>query len=118
MEHLNNPYRTAREFHRVLKRKGILIVTVPNVCSFVNRIKMLFGQLPAYCSIAWDSEHQQDPEKHQNDFNLKSICEVLTVSGFDIEDITSNGIVTHSKILLTKCPPSLGEVLIIKAKKN
>lgn len=114
LEHLINPYNAVREFHRVLKKEGVLIISVPNICSLVNRINMLRGKLPLNCAEAVD---EITPERHLVDFNLDKIKEVLEDSDFKIEKVTSNGLITHSKLITKYIPSSLGETLIIKAIK-
>jgi len=113
LEHLNNPYKALREFNRILKDKGSLVITVPNICSLVNRIKVLLGDLPSSCAIPVDEENQ---ERHIVDFNLRTIKRILVECGFKIEKITSNGIITKSKLLIDSFPASMGETLIIKAR--
>ena len=44
MEHLENPWNFIREAHRIMKPKGILIVSSPNMESLSGKIKFLFGQ--------------------------------------------------------------------------
>lgn len=44
MEHLENPWNFIRETHRIMKPKGILIVSSPNMESVSGRIKFLFGR--------------------------------------------------------------------------
>ncbi len=114
LEHLLNPFEATREFYRVLKSKGILIVSVPNICSLVNRLKMLFGKLPTNCATPLDKIY---PERHVVDFNLKNLKEVLERAGFKMEEITSNGLIVKGQSLTKYIPPSMGETLIIKARK-
>lgn len=114
LEHLINPYNVVREFYRILKPDGILIISTPNICSLVNRFKMLMGRLPTHAAIPVD---QLSPERHIVDFNLEKLEEVLYKANFHIEEIRSNGIISKGKIILKNIKPTLGEVLIIKARK-
>ena len=106
-----------REFYRVIKKDGKLVLSVPNSCSLINRIKMLLGELPTGCSIPIDSFLENNPEKHINDFNLETIKRILIKANFKIKSIRSNGVVTKSRILFTPWNPALGETLIIEAIK-
>lgn len=117
IEHLFSPFKFIREIHRILKKGGVLILSTPNTCSFINRIKMLLGDLPAYCAEPLDDESF---ERHIADFNLPVLIKILEGSGFKIAKKTSNGVIFHSKSLLPEVltPPSMGETLIIKAVKN
>lgn len=114
LEHLQNPFNVVREFYRVLKPNGILIISVPNVCSLVNRINMLLGKLPLHCAKAFD---EVTPERHIVDFNLRSLKEVIEKAGFEIEEVTSNGLITNGILITKYIPTSWGETLIIKARK-
>jgi len=114
LEHLINPFNAVREFYRVLKENGTLIVSVPNICSLVNRFKMLFGKLPLNCAEPVDDE---TPERHITDFNLKVLKEVIEKAGFKIEEMKSNGLITHSRLITRYVPAGMGETLIIKARK-
>ena len=42
LEHLENPWNFIRETHRILKPKGKLIITTPNVESWISRLFFLF----------------------------------------------------------------------------
>ncbi len=116
LEHLINPYKAVREFYRILKKGGIVVASSPNVCSLVNRFRMLFGDLPTYCAEPIDEEN---PERHIVDFNQDYFIDIFEEAGFNYEKIivTSNGIVTKGIVLIKKCPSSWGETLIIKARK-
>jgi 2-polyprenyl-3-methyl-5-hydroxy-6-metoxy-1,4-benzoquinol methylase len=44
LEHLRRPERVLEECHSVLKREGVLIVSLPNVANIVVRLMLLFGR--------------------------------------------------------------------------
>ena len=46
LEHLVMGTPLVREIGRVLKKGGVAIVSVPNICSLKSRLKVLFGGLP------------------------------------------------------------------------
>ena len=109
IEHLYNTKLIIREINRVLKKGGVLILSVPNICSLRNRIKVLFGGLPIFGARGG----------HIREFNLSFIKELLIKNGFKVIEEKTNGVwfrgmnVIPSKL----CPASFGEHLIIKAKK-
>ena len=51
IEHLIDPNKVISEFHRILKSDGILVISTPNICSLVNRIKMLFADFLASLAL-------------------------------------------------------------------
>ena len=114
IEHLQDTYGVVREFNRVLKNGGHLIISVPNVCSLVNRIRMIFGKLPTGCAMP---KKRIYPENHVSDFNVSNITELLSSCGFEIEALTSNGVITRSSLITRFVPASMGETIIIKARK-
>ncbi len=114
LEHMINPYETVREFYRILKENGVLVLSVPNICSLVSRINMLRGKLPLACASPVD---EVTPERHLVDFNKDKIVEVLEKAGFKIDVVTSNGLITHSKLITKHIPASMGETLIVRARK-
>ena len=115
LEHLINPYRIVREFYRILKPNGIIIISVPNISSLVSRIRGLFGKLPTSCCLPSD---ENKLGKHINDFNIDILKDVLKKLNFKIEEITSNGLITNSRLITKNIPASMGETLIIKARKQ
>ncbi len=114
LEHTINPYKVVKEFYRILKPKGTLILSVPNTCSLINRLNMLRGKLPTGCAMPSDDDSYAH---HIVDFNKRNITELLEKLGFKIEVITSNGIITKGKLILKNIPASWGETLIVRGKK-
>lgn len=117
LEHIHNPFKLLREFSRVLRKKGEAVISVPNICSFKSRLKTILGNLPESCATPEDDEHYQ---RHINDYNLERLEKMLNECGFKITKKTSNGIISHSKLLwpLFLTPITFGETLIIKVIKK
>lgn len=117
IEHIYNSIKFAKECNRVLKKGGCLILSTPNICSLKNRFKVLLGQLPESCA---EPSEDESFERHIIDFNLGRLTQILENAGFKIVKKTSNGIISHSKLLwpLFITPASFGETLIIKARKK
>jgi len=97
-------------------RIGTGIVESIRYSSLKNRFKFIFGNLPESCATPQDDEHYQ---RHVNDYNLKQLEKILNKCGFKITKKTSNGIISHSKLIwpLFLTPTTLGETLIIKIAK-
>jgi methionine biosynthesis protein MetW len=58
LEHVFDPVAAIREVHRVLRPGGTLIIDVPNVGSFSNRLRILAGRIPVTSlDPGWDGGH-------------------------------------------------------------
>lgn len=73
LEHLNPYYIgfTLSEVNRVLKDKGLLILTTPNIASLFRRIKLLLGIQPIY-------------RYHVREYTKKEVEKLLEAFGFEI----------------------------------
>lgn len=69
LEHLYNPLETLKRAHKLLKKNGMIIITVPNVDSLGLKI---FGK-------RW---HAIQPPRHLYHFSEKTLNEMLNKSGF------------------------------------
>ena len=68
LEHVRNYELFLKEVIRISKNGGILIFTMPNILSFISRIRVVFGLLPV--AIASD-------ETHVNFFRKKDINRIF-----------------------------------------
>lgn len=112
LEHLYDPGLALRETNRVLIKDGGLIVTVPNICSLRNRLRIIFGKFPMHyhssASGVWG--------EHIRMFNFDSLRSLLQKSGFEIRSIASNGMFGSG--LLSKIFSHCGDILIVYAIKT
>jgi ubiquinone/menaquinone biosynthesis C-methylase UbiE len=76
IEHLWNPGNMLDETYRVLKNKGLFILTTPNIASWVNRFLFFFGYLPY--EYECPSKYGEDLEKRLS----KNTLLVLDIQGF------------------------------------
>lgn len=104
IEHIKNSKLLISEIKRVLKPGGYLILSTPNACSIISRIKMIFGKLPT---------HYEESPKHLHVFNLKKL--LYWLKDFELIQSKSNGIITHQKLLLPAwfTPTTFGDDLIV-----
>jgi len=78
LEHVFDPYMVVQEIHRILRSDGTLIIDVPNVASFSNRVRILFGHLPVTSrDPGWDGGHLHY-------YTKRSLDQFLTSQGFKI----------------------------------
>lgn len=105
-----DPYFVMHEFHRVLRRKGILIIEVPNLAYLPRRLNLIFGKLPkvSFPETGWDGGHLHY-------FTQGSLRKLLEDSGFEIIQITGSGIFANFR---NWWPSLLCGNIIIKAVKK
>ena len=122
IEHLYDPEFFLRECRRVLKEKGLLVLSTPNIASLTSRLRMLLGKGPKFYTSALSWEFGG----HIRIFTSSTLRQLLEENGFAVEKITSN-LVSFFPTRTTRRPwsmalgklrPSLGEVLIVKSRKR
>lgn len=143
IEHLYDPDQVIRECHRCLKDEGILVLTTPNLCSWFNRILLVFGCFPLNMDISCQLRYTGKRDilskvpfnigifnplfdVHIRLYTVDTLKILLEEWGFEITDISgytvSNS--THHKInnllgfvnkIFGKFP-TFAQGLIIKAK--
>jgi SAM-dependent methyltransferase len=99
IEHLENPHALIREFARLVKRGGSLILTTPNVMSLKSRLRFLlcsyldffryFGPLPKEERHRYEEHEQQ----HLNPLFYGELKFILEKYGFGISRIETNRVV-------------------------
>lgn len=79
IEHVYDTDGFLSEIKRVLKKEGILVLSIPNVACLTNRFKMLLGGYPRYC------EYQAGASGgHIRVYTLPAIQSQLQSHGFKI----------------------------------
>jgi len=93
LEHIENPQQAMREFARVLKPAGHLIVSVPNILNIEERLKwLLYGYTSHFKPITREqrdrlrAEHDNREEiaAHVNPIGYSELRYVLEKYGFEI----------------------------------
>lgn len=114
LEHIFDVYFVVDEIQRILKKRGIFILEVPNIAYLKYRIQLLFGKLPVTSSplnwkeIGWDGGHLHY-------FTKKTLCNLLEEFGFKVIKISGSGFLAKFR---NWWPGLLMGDLVIKAKKQ
>ena len=93
IEHLFNPDHFLHECYRILKLRGTLIITTPNLGAWYNRLTLLMGYQPYTVSASLENYWVGKPFKrsssagreHIRFFTLRALKQLLEVHGFEIK---------------------------------
>ena len=96
LEHIENPANAIREFARLLKPHGSLVVSVPNIMNIEERLKWLFSGYTSHFkplssdardAIAREFGGMEEIALHINPIGYSEIRYLLEKSGFAIEGV-------------------------------
>jgi len=115
-EHVYHLKNLLKDLKKILRPKGQLIISIPNVCNLKSRIKVLTGKLPSFCADA----DQYGEGGHIRDFNLNTIKKVLEEAGFKIKKVKNIGLWYQDKRLIPPilCKTSFSDNILITALKS
>jgi ubiquinone/menaquinone biosynthesis C-methylase UbiE len=131
IEHLTNPDFAINEVHRVLKPNGFLVLSTPNLASWINRLLLLLGMQPLFSEVSTAKTFGRGPKSygfvpvgHLRLFTYKALKEFLVYYRFDIVKAKgsdyeglSNALKSIDKIL-SKIPSLSSNIIIIARKSN
>jgi len=101
IEHLENPHNLVREFFRVLRPGGALIVTTPNVMSLESRLQNLFLGWPVHFAHWVHRTAEEDPLNfHINPVSYLELQKILRDSGFKVETIATNRLLRRRRLMM------------------
>jgi len=120
IEHIENPHHLIREFGRLTRKDGYLIITTPNVMTIKSRLRFLFysyldffkyyGPLPPEARYTIkEFEHM-----HVNPLFYSEMKFILERYGFNIEKVETNRMVRKWKIIF----PLIKYFVKFKTKKK
>lgn len=91
IEHLSNPYFVLSEINRILKKKGILFISTPNILNLKSRFRYLFeGVLDYYREPPLDqitNPKEKNANIHLFLYRIQELEFALFKNGFEITDI-------------------------------
>ena len=132
IEHLINPDFAITEVARVMKPSGFLILSTPNLASWLNRLLLLIGLQPLYSEVSTTinfgrpSVHTQFdniPVGHLRLFTFRALKEFLAYYSFRIVRARGASSQMRTKVLsevdkiLSRIVP-LASIVIVVACKN
>ncbi len=82
LEHVYDPMCLIRNAIPMMKENAILLVSVPNIANWLNRLKLFFGHWEYTVSGVMDRTHIRF-------FTLKSIKQLIQASGFDVINVSA-----------------------------
>ena len=94
LEHIENPANAMREFARLLKNNGTLIISVPNILNIEERLKWLFSGYtshfkPLSTEVLQDIEHEfggmEEIALHVNPIGYSEVRYLLEKNGFELQ---------------------------------
>jgi ubiquinone/menaquinone biosynthesis C-methylase UbiE len=96
LEHIENPANAIREFSRLLKSGGTLVVSVPNIMNIEERLKWLFAGYTSHFkplsaeareSITKEYGGMEEVALHVNPIGYSEVRYLLEKSGFELESV-------------------------------
>jgi len=127
IEHLYNSDLVVSEIHRVLKKgDGLLILSTPNLSSWINRLTLLAGYQPFSHDVSFIKGFGRLADKDQSNghiksFTLKAMIEYIEYYGFQV--VEKKGTIADGPRWLSSLDrffshfPSLASHMFIVAKK-
>lgn len=120
IEHILDVELFLKETNRILKEDGYVVISTPNLATFKDRIRFLFGKMPRQIN-----PHHEYLKLHIRQFTYSSLKESLNISGFNLLKFKSNYFVINiikNKPIFIRCLavlfPKLSASLIMLANKK
>jgi len=91
IEHVENPGLFLREFHRILRTNGFLILSTPNATSLKNIFYALSyrkkaTRIQVSKEISAEDKHTGTQLEHENNWDFPTLVRLLDRCGFDLTD--------------------------------
>ena len=127
VEHLYNSDLVMSEIKRLLKESGILVLSTPNLASWINRLSLLFGYQPFSHDVSFLGgfgrfKYKNQSNGHIKSFTLRAMLEYLKFFGFEVlevKGIEADGappLISRIDSIVSKIP-SLASHMFVVARK-
>lgn len=90
IEHLENPYHLVREFFRILKKEGKLIISTPNILNIHARLRYLLRGSADWLHVEINRNVYERLRRHINLIGFIELKYILENNGFNIESVSVN----------------------------
>lgn len=133
IEHVVDTDQLIKQSKQLLKKGGLLIVVTPNLAAWFNRLILLCGMQPMFTEVSTLDKtlgqkfmrrfaQHRSPVGHLRIFTPAALCELLTLHGFAVTQVTGVEFGAFPRILhavdqLFAYIPSLAASTIVVAKK-
>jgi 2-polyprenyl-3-methyl-5-hydroxy-6-metoxy-1,4-benzoquinol methylase len=130
IEHLINPDYAIKEVIRALRLNGFLVLSTPNLASWVNRLLLLIGMQPLFAEVSTVGTFGRGarssrfcPVGHLRLFTYKALREFLTYYQFNITKVSGAPYENLPKVLgnmdrILSRIPSLSSIIILACQKQ
>ena len=129
IEHLLDPDFAVREVLRVLRRSGFLVLSTPNLASWLNRLLLLLGMQPRYSEVSTIKQFGRfgsqnfTPVGHLRLFTYRALRQFLTFHHFNIvkaEGVASEGLprgLSQIDLAISRIPSLASNIIAVVQKK-
>jgi 2-polyprenyl-3-methyl-5-hydroxy-6-metoxy-1,4-benzoquinol methylase len=129
IEHVFDTESFLEDLLRVMQPGGRLILSTPNLASWINRISLLFGQQPFFTELGvrksnWGSIFRKagEPAGHIRNFTPNGLRHLAVSCGWKFESLHGAGLIVSKSLrgfdrIVSHAVPSLATDLIIICRK-
>ncbi|MYS84025.1 class I SAM-dependent methyltransferase [Embleya scabrispora] len=125
IEHLVDPDAALDELRRILKPRGHLLLSTPNLAAWYNRALLLAGVQPIFSEVSLRGIHGRPGSQvvgHLRLYTARALRDFLTASGFEV--VRTAGAPFHGVPRLLRpldraacTAPSLASILLVHARR-